>query len=164
MDMKKSKKKKIIICIGLAVVCLVAAGVLAYHFLKPVPDNDAAYIDGNAKDWDDGAAAAGTAGDTMQVPGYDSAVMNAGDTNLAIKIGNPEENTCYLKATLMLEDGTVLFESGLMEPGKGYDSVPLSQSLGTGEYKAYVKYQGYSMDDAKKPLNSSESAFTLTVQ
>ena len=43
--------------------------------------------------------------------GYSGAEMKAGDTTLSLRIGNPEENTCYLQATLQLEDGTVLYLS-----------------------------------------------------
>ena len=89
--------------------------------------------------------------------------MQAGDRTLKLSIGNPAENTCYLKATLMLEDGTVLYESGLLEPGKGMEEIELNQTLEAGTYEAMVRYQGYSMDESQSELNSSDSGFTLTV-
>lgn len=97
------------------------------------------------------------------IPGYSMAQMKAGDTVLALRVGNPAENTCYLKATLKLEDGTVLYESDLLEPGTGFEELTLTQTLEAGSYDAMVHYQGYSMDDPETPLNSCDSAFPLNV-
>lgn len=89
--------------------------------------------------------------------------MKTGDTTLNLRVGNPSGNTCYLKATVMLDDGTTLYTSGLLEPGKGFESITLTQTLTTGSYDARVHYQAYTLDDKKTPLNSADSAFTLTV-
>ncbi len=123
-----------------------------------------AYVDTNAVDWDDGIEddTSDTA-ESMVIPGYNGAQMTAGDTVLELSIGNPAENTCYLQATLELEDGTVLYESGLLEPGTGYEEIELEQTLEAGTYEAVVHYQGYTMEDEPTALNSCDSALTLTV-
>lgn len=120
-------------------------------------------VDAAATDWDDGLNKPSEIEGRILVPGYSGAKLQAGSDTLALRIGNPAENTCYLQATLMLEDGTVLYESGLIEPGKGFDEIKLTQTLEAGTYNAYVHYQGYSLDDEKQALNSCDSAFTLTV-
>lgn len=122
-----------------------------------------AHIDENATEWDDEIDTEGDIEGRILVPGYSGAKIKAGETTLALRIGNPAENTCYLQATLQLEDGTVLYESGLIEPGKGYDTIELNQSLEEGEYNAVVHYQGYSMDEGQEKLNSCDSAFVLKV-
>lgn len=120
-------------------------------------------VDAQATEWDDGLSAPSEIEGRILVPGYSGAKLQAGSKTLALRIGNPAENTCYLQATLQLEDGTVLYESGLIEPGKGFDEIELLQSLDAGTYEAFVHYQGYSMEEEPKILNSCDSAFTLTV-
>ena len=56
-----------------------------------------------------------------------------------------------------------MYESGLLEPGTGFEQIELNQTLEAGTYEALVHYQGYSMDEERSELNASDSAFTLTV-
>lgn len=125
--------------------------------------NGSAYVDPDAAAWDDGIDSDEPEEERILVPGYSGATMAAGETTLRLRIGNPGENKCYLTATLMLADGTLLYESGLLEPGTGFEQVELNQTLEAGTYEAMVHYQGYSMDEARSELNGSDSAFTLTV-
>lgn len=148
----------------LLAVIAAGGGYWAYTYFSARPDaGGSAYVDPNASAWDDGLDGPEKIEEKILIPGYSGAQMNAGDMELRLSIGNPKENTCYLEATLMLEDGTVLYESGLLGPGKGFEKVRLEQSLSAGVYQAVVHYQGYAMDDGQKELNSSDSAFTLTV-
>lgn len=164
--MKRNNKKtryKIIIAV-LLVLLIAEIGFIGYKILNDKDQNGSnARVDANASDWDDGIASDSEIEGRILVPGYSGAKMKTGDTVLRLRIGNPEENTCYLQATLQLEDGTVLYESGLIEPGKGYDEVELIQTLEPGEYNAFVHYQGYSMDENPEMLNSCDSAFVLKV-
>lgn len=153
---------------GLLVILIVVlcAGIAAalYFTRQEEPAGGNASVDPNASAWDDGIDSSGTEiTENILVPGYSGAEMKAGDTTLKLRIGNPEENTCYLQATLQLEDGTVLYESGLLEPGTGFEQVELDQTLEAGTYEALVHYQGYSMDEEQSQLNGADSAFTLTV-
>ena len=169
--MKNSKKKRIYwILLGILILIFLAgAAWLIYSRLAGQDSETAggnARVDTDASAWDDGIDSEEQTGeitDNILVPGYSGAEMKAGDKTLNLRIGNPEENTCYLQATLQLEDGTVLFESGLLEPGTGYEQIELNQTLEAGTYEAWVHYQGYSMDEEPQLLNGSDSAFTLTV-
>lgn len=148
----------------LLAVIMIGGGYWAYTSLAVRPDADgSAYVDPDASAWDDGLDGPEESEEKILIPGYSGAQMNAGDTQLKLSIGNPKENTCYLKATLLLEDGTILYESGFLEPGKGVQKVGLEHALEPGIYQALVRYQGYTMEDEPKELNSSDSAFTLTV-
>lgn len=168
--MKKSSKKRIYwILLGILVL-LFLAGIVWLIFRPPAKQaaetGGNAYVDKDASAWDDGIDSGEREGEitsNILVPGYSGAKMQAGDMTLNLRIGNPEENTCYLQATLLLEDGTVLFESGLLEPGTGFEQIELNQTLEEGTYEALVHYQGYSMDEEPQLLNGSDSAFTLTV-
>ncbi len=170
--MHSHKKKKgdtnrrcmIVLLIILIILLIVAIAIWMHQHDYVKPENEGGtYIDPDASSWDDGIDDSGEIEGRILVPGYSGAQMNEGDTVLSLRIGNPEENTCYLKATLQLADGTVLYESGLIEPGKGFEEIELNQTLEAGSYEAVVHFQGYTMDDEPKELNSSDSAFTLTV-
>lgn len=153
------------IIIVLLILLIGVGGYLIFNQIsgKSKVEGTSGHVDGEASEWDDGLSAPSEIEGRILVPGYSGAKMAVGDTTLKLRIGNPAENTCYLQATLQLEDGTVLYESGLIEPGKGFDEITLTQSLEAGEYDAYVHYQGYSMDEEPQILNSCDSAFTLVV-
>lgn len=166
MNTKKQSKKKILAVI-IAVLAILLAGIAGVIYFVSLEKNtdSSAYLDPNASEWDtnidsDEEESQGR----ILIPGYSGAKMQAGDTVLKIRVGNPEENTCYLKATIQLEDGTVLYESGLLKPGTGFEEVELTQTLEAGTYNAVVHYQGYTMDEIQNELNSCDSAFTLTVE
>lgn len=164
MSSKNKKKMYNTIIILLLIVLIAIVGVLVYAIMKEKSQaGSSAHVDSEASEWDDGIENESEIEGRILVPGYSGAKMKSGDKVLALRIGNPKENTCYLQATLKLEDGTVLYESGLIEPGMGYENVELTQTLEAGEYNAYVHYQGYSMEETPEMLNSCDSAFVLKV-
>ena len=60
--------------------------------------------------------------DTIDIPGFEALNMKAGTTEQSVNLYNPEQNTCYFKMSLILADGTVLWESDLVALGKAiYD-------------------------------------------
>lgn len=166
-DIKKQKRflNPYFITILVLLILLISIGgyLLCDHFNEKKNMGISGNIDGQASEWDDGLSAPSEIEGRILIPGYSGASMKAGSMTLALRIGNPAENTCYLQATLQLEDGTVLYESGLIEPGKGFDEIELTRSLDAGTYKALVHYQGYSLEEEPEMLNSCDSAFTLTV-
>ncbi len=164
-DKRNSNKIYFVIIIILLALLVAVGGYLIVNQIndKPEYQGSSGSVDAEASEWDDGLSAPSEIEGRILVPGYSGAKMQAGATTLTLRIGNPAENTCYLQATLQLEDGTVLYESGLIEPGKGFDQIELNQTLEAGSYDAFVHYQGYSMDDEPQILNSCDSAFTLTV-
>jgi len=162
MSSKKKTYRLLIILLTLLLIAVIGVLIYIIQSEKTIPGSSA-HVDSQAAEWDDGIDNDSEIEGRILVPGYSGAKMKSGDTKLALRIGNPKENTCYLQATLQLKDGTVLYESGLIEPGMGYDEVELSQTLEVGEYEAFVHYQGYSMDEEKEILNSCDSAFVLKV-
>lgn len=164
-ETKKKKSTSMILSIVLLILILVLG--IAFVFQLKNKQNAAVgnsgRIDAEASDWDTNLNAPSEIQGQILVPGYSGATIAAGDKTLSLRIGNPAENNCYLQATLQLADGTVLFESDLLEPGKGYEKIELSQTLQPGSYDAMVHYQGYSMDEEPQMLNSCDSGFVLTV-
>lgn len=164
---KTSKEKLPTVIIVIATIILLALGgfVIFNNFFPekaPTPDGVVGKI---SSDWDvytqnePVSKSSGT-----KIPGYSTAEMYAGDNSLHISIGNPQTNECGFYATLMLEDGTVLYKSELLKPGYGLTEVPLSQTLEKGNYTALVYYECVTLDEAHTPMNSAESEFTLVVK
>lgn len=166
---KQNNKKKIIIIISAAVLVIAAAVIIlavSGVFHTPEPKEDAKGVVGViTDDWDPNVEPdpsqeqkSGT-----RIPGYSSAVMNAGDTSLKLSIGNPKENKVGMFAELQLEDGTVLYQSPLLSPGQGLTEVPLNKTLDKGTYNAKVVYRCVLLDEKNTPVNSAVSGFQLIV-
>lgn len=163
----KSKKRELIIIITafVVVIAMIFAGMIIYNTYLKEEEKVSTNVAGVISDgWDTGIENAGSGAGNILVPGYSAAEMNAGDMTLKLSIGNPKDNSCGFYATLMLEDGTVLYESELLKPGYGLEEVPLNQTLEKGEYDAMVLYQCVTLDEEETYMNSAESAFKLYVK
>ncbi len=159
------KSKKALVPI-LTLVIVVLLATIAFLLLRPSASklDGGSGVSGTISDgWDPGINGGGeTPG--IQVPGYKDAKMSAGDTTLHLSIGNPKDNAAAFYAKVQLEDGTVLYESPLLEPGQGIKDIPLAQTLAAGDYDAFVVYQIVSLDENHTPMNTVRSAFKLHVE
>ena len=108
----------------------------------------------------------GVKGDgTISIPGYEVLKLKANTKKQTISLKNPKENDCYFKIQLMLDDGTILWESDYIEPNKISDNIVLNQELEEGVYKnAVLKYLCFKMDKDYTPLNSAITKLTLQVK
>lgn len=158
--------------IVLAVVLLLAAlagGLFiwwVYWQSKPEQPGANAVVMADTQDWElemeednPGGAQEGTL-----IPGYGTVEMAAGSKELPISLGNPKENKCYFQVTAALPDGTILFETGYINPGQGITGIPLNKSMAPGTYEVILAYRCFSLDEQMTELNGVESGFMLTVQ
>lgn len=166
--MKKAAK---IILIAAVAVLLVGGGVFAglnwnTWFGKQEEPQTGAELDTGAEDWT-GERSVYTGEkntDTIDIPGYGSITLKADDAEQTVNFYNPEQNTCYFRISLLLSDGTQLWQSGLVEPGKGIYSITLEETLSAGAYEdAVLKYECFAMNEEQTPLNGSEIRLTLNV-
>ena len=164
----KNKAGKTILLILLAIV-LVGGGIFVginwnHWFGDKIPAT--AEVDENAEDYTgDREVYQGEKNtDTIDIPGFDVMNLKAGTTEQSVNLYNPEENTCYFRMSLLLPDGTILWQSGLVEPGKAIYEITMNQVLTAGEYEnATLKYVCFAMDEEQTPLNGSEIKLTLHV-
>lgn len=163
--MSKTKKKKLIIALVsvLAVAVLAVSAILIMNNSQTSTSDSKGVVGRVSADWDTGISQSENSSQGIQIPGYSTAEMKGGDTQLRLSIGNPKANNCGFYASLELEDGTVLYESELLEPGYGLKEIPLTQTLKKGNYDAVVCYNCVTLDESHKPLNSARSKFTLIV-
>ena len=103
--------------------------------------------------------------DSIAIPGYEILELKANTNQQALCLPNPEQNICYFQISLHLENGTLLWQSELIEPGKTSKPIVLTESLSKGTYpKAVLRYACYRMDEDLTPLNGAETKVTLWVK
>lgn len=101
----------------------------------------------------------------ISIPGYEGLTLVANTTKQDLCFPNPAKNTCYFKLTLSLDDGTVLWQSGLIEPGGLSENVKLTQPLQEGTYRnAVLRYDCFAMDDDLTVLNGATTKLQLWVK
>ena len=98
----------------------------------------------------------------IAVPGADLMIFKANQKKQTVNLYNPEKNSCYFKISLLLEDGTLLYQSDLIAPGKGIEEIEILRALPGGNYEnAILKYECFAMDQNNTPLNGAEFSFTI---
>ena len=162
------KSIKVLFLILLAVV-LVGGGIFAgmnwnrWFGEEPAATAD---VDSNAEEYtgDRDTYTGKKNTDTIDIPGFDGMNLKANTKEQSVNLYNPEQNSCYFKISLILADGTRLWQSGLVEPGKAIYNLTLEQALDAGEYAdTTLKNECFAMDEEQTPLNGSEIKITLNV-
>lgn len=101
----------------------------------------------------------------IAIPGFESLTLKADSKKQEVVLSNPAENNCYFRIRLLLSDGTVLWTSKEIAPGKTSDPIKLNQTLSAGVYaEAKLKYECFTMDESHTALNGAEIKLTLRVQ
>lgn len=161
-------------------VAVIAAGlILAVNLTKPVEaenvgdeliaaggikDEVKPELEEGAVDWEGAKPReTGSVSVGIAIPGYKSITIDAGVTDVKVNLQNPAGNPCYFVISLLLDDGTQLYKSKMVEPGKGLYEITLSRALEEGEYGAKVKYETFSLDELNS-LNGAEVKITLIAQ
>lgn len=103
--------------------------------------------------------------DSIAIPGYEMLELKANNKKQSLCMPNPPQNCCYFQIFLYMEDGTLLWKSELIEPGKTSKPIVLSKTLEKGMYpNAVLRYSCYRMDENLSPLNGAETKLTLWVK
>lgn len=97
------------------------------------------------------------------IPGFESMIFAADTTEQEVYFANPESNTVNLQLTLSLPDGTELYKSDLIEPGKVVKNITISKALSPGTYEnANLHYDCFTSENEK--CNSANVSFKLIVE
>lgn len=103
--------------------------------------------------------------DSIAIPGYEAITLKANTKKQSTALQNPAQNVCLFRISLILEDGTVLWVSDYVEPGKISENIVLSRKLEPGTYpNTILKYECFTMDGNLSPLNGAETKLTLWVK
>ena len=143
------------------VLCAFFVVLVLYHPNKDKPPTLEA--DTNAQDYEGNQDLPTKKEETKQIaiPGLESLVFIANQTEQKVNFFNPKENDCLFKLTLIV-DGEGIWQSGYIEPNKGYYTITLDQTLEVGEYDASLLYECFKSDG--QTLNSANVQFPLYVQ
>ena len=165
------KTKSSILFVGLAVGTITIIGAVGIirtgeKHTAPLP------IEANAVDWPEssgedagnnanGQDAAGEKG-SIAVPGTEVMQFKAEQKKQKVNLYNPGTNDCYFEISIMLEDRTVLYQSGLVPPGKGLRDIELEDALSEGEYpNAILRYKCLNQDEELTLTHLAEIKFTI---
>ena len=161
---EEKKKSRVIIIIVMIAAALVIGLAMGGFFNKSSGDSKTKIADNASKYAEDQDYSSIEESDSISVPGYDTFTFKAGQKKQEITLHNPEENTCYFKMSLILEDGTTIWESDLLEPGMAFNEIELNQTLDKGTYSnVKLKYDCYSLKDQSQ-LNGAEIKVTIEVE
>lgn len=101
----------------------------------------------------------------IHLPAYGSLTFKAGTKEQEIVLQNPGENTCLIRISLILADGTRIYQSELVKPGYYTKPITLIAPMERGIYRdVTLKYECFTNDEARKPLNGATSKLDITVQ
>ena len=158
------KAVRIAVYLLLAAVVLAAGLAIGGFFNKPTEDGKTKIADDVSRYAEDQDYSDITEADSIAVPGYDTFTFKAGAKTQRITLHNPEENTCYFKLSLILEDGTTIWTSDLLEPGMAFTSIELDKTLDKGTYSdVTLKYDCYSLKDQSQ-LNGAAIKVTIVAE
>lgn len=153
------KKKRTALIVLFLLLLLV--GICIYF--KSTSDTLPLPADDNASEWNGNQDLNKPATDSPKIgiPGITSLVFNADTTEQKVNFYNPAENDCMFLMSLFVDD-KCYWESGYVEPGKGYYDISLSEVIPSGNYNAYLKVQCFKQDGTA--LNSANVEFNLSVE
>ena len=156
-NQENRKKRQWIILAAVLVILAAAVGLfLTFGTRRENPDGKGIVLEEGAEDWD-GEMKDMSEGQTgIKIPGYGEITVPAGETTWKITLANPEENTCYFKYTVTIDDSeTPIYESDLIEPGKAVREIEVTEPLEAGDYEIHLNISTYAMDEELTPLNGA---------
>lgn len=152
------KKRKL--CI---IMILLLVGITIFFFFGRSGKKDLLPIDNNAEEWNgDQKLPSGAKSDdkTIKIPGISSLVFIEDQKGQKVNFYNPKENDCLFRMTLYIEDKQY-WQSGYIDPGKGYYDITLDAMLKSGDYNGALLIECYKEEGTA--LNSAKVEFNLKV-
>lgn len=162
MEEKRNRKKVIKI---LAAVIAAAAVIAVWQYARPkeVTNYDVDFEEEQAASASEEPQSGTEAG--IQIPGYKSITIPAGEKEVSVELMNPEENTVYFQISFYLpETEETIYTSKMIKPGQHLYEITLEKEMEAGEYPLTVQYATYSADGEMTPRNSAEVNCTLVVK
>ena len=160
------KKKKVspltmILCILLVVAVLV---IVKLSSAPPPPEDNIPTVIGGGEPIPEAQNVPKDVGNT-HLPAYGELIFKAGTKEQEIVLQNPGENSCLIRISLVLQDGTTIYQSELVKPGYYTKPITLIAPMERGIYRdVTMKYECFTDDEAQTPLNGATTKLDITVQ
>lgn len=159
-EKKKNHNSKILIII-LCAFLAVAIGIIIW-LLRSGKAPAASETDGGSKQ---AGLVVPERQEMIRVTAYESLELKADTLQQDVHLSTISDNECITVMSLTLEDGTELWQSAELYPGQIVLSMTLEQPLAAGEYpNTALRYQHFTLDEEKTPLNNAETLLTLKVK
>lgn len=153
------KKRKICIVVVLLLLC----GLIIFFLFGRSDNKSLLPTDGIAVEWDgEQKLPTGVKTDdkTIKIPGIGSLTFIANQKEQKVNFYNPKENDCLFRMTLYV-DNEQYWQSGYVDPGKGYYDITLDDTLKTGDYNGALLIECFR--DEGTALNNARVEFDLKV-
>lgn len=99
------------------------------------------------------------------LPAYGELTFKAGTKEQETVLQNPSENSCLIRISLILADGTTIYQSELVKPGYYTKPITLVAPMERGIYRdVTMKYECFTDDEAHTPLNGATTKLDITVE
>lgn len=95
----------------------------------------------------------------IEIDGFTTLVMNKDTGKATVLLKNRKANPCYFTFSIYLDDGTLLYKSKLVPPGKELTQIEL-QPLDEGTYKGYVLIETNELETGN-PMNTFNGAIEI---
>ena len=164
--MKNKEKKKVApLTIVLCALLVAAIAVIAVLMLrKDKPEDNTPTVIGGGEPIPEDVGIPKDVGNT-HLPAYGGLTFEAGTKEQDDVLQNPGENSCLIRISLILENGTTIYTSELVKPGYYTKPITLVAPMERGIYRnVTLKYECFTDDDAHKPLNGATSKLDITVK
>lgn len=155
------KKKKTFLIIMILLLLLICVAIL-FSFGRS-PEKILLPSDENAEEWSGNQNLPNgekSETKTIKIPGFDSLAFKANQKEQKVNFYNPKENTCLFRMTLFVDD-VQYWQSGYVEPGKGFYDITLDNVLESGDYDAYLLIECYKEEGTA--LNNAKVEFQMKV-
>ncbi len=158
---KKGKGKFLLLLLLLLGIVLLAVRLMGSSV---DPKDLEEQVDPEAVAWTSPQSAPENTGKGIQIPGYGTIPIPAGEETVNLVLLNPEGNPCYFTFALVLKDTEeVLYESALVPPGKAITEVTLNRTFDPGEYPLDICISTTSLADGSA-MNGANIETVLVVQ
>lgn len=137
--------------------------ILCFFFGRSDDDKSLLPTDGIAVEWDgEQKLPTGVKTDekTIKIPGIGSLTFIANQKEQKVNFYNPKENDCLFRMTLYV-DNEQYWQSGYVDPGKGYYDITLDDTLKSGDYSGALLIECFR--DEGTALNNARVEFDLKV-
>ena len=168
MKIRPSKAKLLIILLSVVTVAALAALliVVVSDRKPPAPSvvEDTSLVIGGGEPIPEEQNVPKDVGNT-HLPAYGGLTFAAGRKEQETVLQNPGANTCLIRISLILADGTTIYQSELVKPGYYTKPVTLIAPMERGIYRdATLQYECFTDDEAQTPLNGATVQLDITVK
>lgn len=166
---EKKRKKRRVLLLLLLLLLLIASGIALWYFVfgpgqappardKPQDINrlviggdvqDGVFTEGMTAEEIEAALQAVADKDNFELKIAPEMIFKNGGSKGSVEIVNPKSNVYPMSVQVIMEDGTLIYESGLIKPEQFVSQGTLLKNLPAGVYKANGEVTIYSEDATK---------------